>query len=170
MGAAMLTDDQKRTQLDISRYLLSPYEDDPGDFIKLVQPKIRHAFTTLTQSKMQSKQWKHTGSTPPKKFKMVRSAGKVMASIFWDSHWVIMIDYLEQGCMINSAYLLCRQIEVATPGNCKKEARKTDLRCSARAGQCPCPRGFLLLQDNAHAHVVFCSCRTMPLSTHHKLS
>ena len=27
-----------------------------------------------------------------------------MASIFWDSQEVIMIDYLEQGCRINSAY------------------------------------------------------------------
>ena len=27
----MLTDDWKRTRLDISRYLLSRYEDDPGD-------------------------------------------------------------------------------------------------------------------------------------------
>ena len=26
----MLTDDQERTRLDISRYLLSRYEDDPG--------------------------------------------------------------------------------------------------------------------------------------------
>ena len=32
----MLTDDQKRTQLNISRYLLSRYEDDPGDFIERV--------------------------------------------------------------------------------------------------------------------------------------
>ena len=29
----MLTDDQKRCRLDISKYLLSRYEDDPGDFI-----------------------------------------------------------------------------------------------------------------------------------------
>ena len=29
----MLTDDQKRSRLDISKYLLSRYEDDPGDFI-----------------------------------------------------------------------------------------------------------------------------------------
>ena len=27
----MLTDDQKRTRLNISRYLLSCYEDDPGN-------------------------------------------------------------------------------------------------------------------------------------------
>ena len=30
----MLTDDQKRTRLDISMLLLSRYEDDPGDFIE----------------------------------------------------------------------------------------------------------------------------------------
>ena len=30
----MLTDDQKMTQLDISRYLLSRYEDDPGNFME----------------------------------------------------------------------------------------------------------------------------------------
>ena len=32
----MLTDDQKRAQLDISRYLRSCYEDDPSDFIERV--------------------------------------------------------------------------------------------------------------------------------------
>ena len=32
----MLTDDQKRPRLDIPRYLLSPYEDDPGNFIERV--------------------------------------------------------------------------------------------------------------------------------------
>ena len=32
----MLTDDQKRSRLDISKYLLSRYEDDPGDFIDQV--------------------------------------------------------------------------------------------------------------------------------------
>ena len=30
----MLTKDKKRTQLDVSRYLLSRDEDDPGDFIE----------------------------------------------------------------------------------------------------------------------------------------
>ena len=41
---------------------------------------------------------------PPKKFKRVHSAGKVMASIFWDSQGVIMIDYLEQGRTIIGVY------------------------------------------------------------------
>ena len=56
----MLTDDQKRTQLDISRYFLSRYEDDPDDFIKRVVTQDEtcvHHFDL--ESKMQSKQWKH---------------------------------------------------------------------------------------------------------------
>ena len=53
---------------------------------------------------MQSKQWKHPGPPLPMKFKRVHSAGKVMASIFWDSQGVIMIDYLEQGYTENGAY------------------------------------------------------------------
>ena len=51
---------------------------------------------------MQSNQWKHPGS-PPKKFKSVHSAGKVMTSIFLDSQRVIMIDYLEQICTMRGA-------------------------------------------------------------------
>ena len=53
---------------------------------------------------MQSKHWKHPGSLPPQKFKRVHSAEKVMASIFRDSQGVIIIDYLEQGRTMNSAY------------------------------------------------------------------
>ena len=41
--------------------------------------------------------------TTPNKFKGVSSAEKVMASVFWDSHVVIMVDYLEEGRTINGA-------------------------------------------------------------------
>ena len=60
MVLRMLTDDQKRTRLDISRFLLSCYEDDPGNFIKRVVTQDEtwvHQFDP--ESKMQSKQWKH---------------------------------------------------------------------------------------------------------------
>ena len=59
-----------------------------------------------------------TWLTPPKKFKRAHSVGKVMTSIFWD---------------YNNSSILCRRIEAATPGNRKKETRKTDSRCSALA-------------------------------------
>ena len=90
---------------------------------------------------MQSKQWKHPGSAPgslpPKKFKRVHSAGKIMAALFWDSKGVIMVYYLEQGSTINGT-ILCGQIETDTPGNRKKDARTTELLCSALAHVTSC--------------------------------
>ena len=74
-------------------YLLSSYENDPGDFIKRVLTQdetwVHHFYP---ESKMQSKQWKHPGSPPPNKFKSVNSAGKRMISIFWDIQGVNMVD------------------------------------------------------------------------------
>ena len=52
----MLTDDQKRTRLDIHRYLLSRYEYDPGDFIERVVTKYETwALHFDPESNMQSK-------------------------------------------------------------------------------------------------------------------
>ena len=83
MVAQMLIDDQKRTWLDVSGYLLFHYEDDPGDFIERVVTQDETWVHHVDQeSNLQSKQWKHPGSPPPKKFKRVHSAGKVMATIF----------------------------------------------------------------------------------------
>ena len=89
------------------------------------------------ESKMQSKQWKHSGSLAPKKCKRVHPAEKLMALIFWDSQWVIMVNYLEQGRTKNGAFYagelrrLCQEIA-------RKRREKTDSRCSALAGQRPC--------------------------------
>ena len=83
-------------------YLLSRYEDDPDNFIEQVVTQDNTWVHHLDpESKMQSKQWKHPGSPHPKKFKRVHSAERVMASIFWVSQGVIIIDYLEQGRTIN---------------------------------------------------------------------
>ena len=135
----MLTVDQKMTLLDISRYLLSCYEDDPGDFIKRIVTQDEtwvHHFDL--ESKMHSKQWKHPGSSSPKKFKRVHSAGKVIASIFWNSQGVIMIDYLEQGRMINNAYYSAKLRRLSQESARKRRGKLT--------------RIVLLLQDNTPAH------------------
>lgn len=42
---------------------------------------------------------------PPKKVKTNLSAGKGMATVFWDSYKFILIDYLEQGKPINGQLL-----------------------------------------------------------------
>ena len=97
----MLTDDQKRTPLYMSRYFVSCYEDDPGNLIKPVVTQDETWVHHLTQGQ---KCKANNGSTlvhPPKKFKRVHSAGKVMASIFWVNQGAVMI---EQGSTINGIY------------------------------------------------------------------
>ena len=49
----------------------------------------------------QSKQWTSHGKHAPK---TVLSAGKVMATVFWDSQVVIYIDYLEKGKTVTGLY------------------------------------------------------------------
>ena len=67
----------------------------------------------------------------------VSSAGNVMASTFWDSPGLIMVDYLEEGHMINGTYYAeLRQLRQEIV---KKSWRKLT-------------GGVLLLQDNAPAH------------------
>lgn len=58
------------------------------------------------ESNRQSAQWKAKGESPPKRPKTQQSAGKVMASVFWDAHGIIFIDYLEKGKTINSDYYI----------------------------------------------------------------
>ena len=89
---------------------------------------------------MQSKQWKHPGSPPPNKFKRVHSAEKVMASIFWESQGVIMIDYLEQ---------VARTISSADYDGELRRLRQE----IARKRQGKLTRSVLFLQDNAPAHM-----------------
>ena len=65
----MLTDDQKRTLLHISRHLLPRYEDDPGNFIERVVTKDKtwvHHFDLVKHSQQTMEA---TWLTPSKKFK-----------------------------------------------------------------------------------------------------
>ena len=57
------------------------------------------------ETKQQSMEWRHSGSPRPRKFRLQKSAGKVLASIFWDQDGILLIDYLPNGQTINiSAY------------------------------------------------------------------
>ena len=83
-------------------------------------------------------QWKHHGSPAPKKAKSMISAGKVMASVFWDSKGVLLIDYLSKGQTVTGFYyanLLCQLRHKI------KENRRGKLRL-----------GVLFHHDNTPAH------------------
>ena len=99
---------------------------------------MKLGFTTGTQILKESMQWKHPGSLPPKKFRTQPSASKVMATVFWDSKGIILIDYKPAGTSITGEYYanVIKQLRVAI-----KEKRRGKLAA-----------GVLLLHDNAPVH------------------
>ena len=107
---------------------LAIFEADQDGFLwPFCHSEMSVGFITLSQRpKRQSMQWKHPGSPPPKKAKVVSSAGKVMASVFWDAKGIIFIDYLQKGRRINEEYYadllkqLRKAIKAKRPGKLTK--------------------------------------------------
>ena len=82
----LLTADQKRTRMKISEQYLVRFNKNKTDFvyqfITMDETWIHHY---TPESKQQSKQWTEASCSAPKKTNSVPSAGKVMASVFWDA-------------------------------------------------------------------------------------
>jgi len=59
-------------------------------------------------------EWRHNESPRSKKFRVQKSAGKFLASIFLDQDGILLFDYLPKGQTINAEYyssLLASAIE-----------------------------------------------------------
>ena len=135
----MLSDVQKADRAETSPSLLSLFNENPDNFISryvTVDETWLHHFDP--ESKVQSMAWKHVTSPPPRKFRVVVSARKVMVTVFWDADGIVLIDYLEHGSTIIGTYY------ADLIGKCRaalKEKRRGKLR-----------RGVLFHQDNAPSH------------------
>ncbi|GJQ72040.1 hypothetical protein Trydic_g3141 [Trypoxylus dichotomus] len=55
------------------------------------------------ETKIQSKEWIHRDSPPPRKFKMQPSSEEVMLSIFWDAKGATLVDSLRKRASITGA-------------------------------------------------------------------
>ena len=99
----LLSPENKRTQVVTSEALLARIRGNPQDFWRqliTVDETWIHYYTPET--KEQSKQWISKGEPAPKKAKTVKSADKVMATVFWDAYEIIHIDYLQKGQSLDS--------------------------------------------------------------------
>ena len=83
-------------------------------------------------------EWRHRGSSRPKKFRVQKSVGKVHASIFWDQDGILPIDHLPKGQTINAEYYLSLLVQWK------------DILTGKRRGKVT--KGVLFLHDNAPAH------------------
>ncbi|XP_018349932.1 PREDICTED: histone-lysine N-methyltransferase SETMAR-like [Trachymyrmex septentrionalis] len=103
----LLTVDQKQQRVDDSESCLAMFQKDRKDFLRryvTMDETWIHHFTP--ESNRQSAEWTAAGESRPKRPKTQTSAGKVMASVFWDAHGILFIDYLEKGGRINSEYYM----------------------------------------------------------------
>jgi hypothetical protein len=49
-------------------------------------------------------EWRHSGSPRPKIFRLQKSIGIILTSIFWDQDGILLIDYLPKDQTINAEY------------------------------------------------------------------
>ena len=90
----LLTPEHKRTRCTVSKGNPKLFEADEDNFLaRFITMDGSWVHHYQPKTKEQSKQWKHTSSPTLKKAKVVPSAGKVMASVFWASQRVILIEY-----------------------------------------------------------------------------
>jgi histone-lysine N-methyltransferase SETMAR len=129
----------RHERMECSRELLGIYEaDEDGFVVRVVTGDETWLHHWDPESKQESMQWKHKDSPPPKKFRTQPSAGKIMASIFWDCQGLLLIDYMPHKTTITGQYYaqLMGKLKEAI-----KEKRRGKLS-----------KGILLLHDNAPVH------------------
>ena len=94
----LLSEENKRNRLVDSKAILALFRRYPDN------PFLRRYITV-------DETWIHDntpgifkGERAPKKTKKLKSAGKVMATVFWDANGIFYTDYLEKGQTITGAY------------------------------------------------------------------
>ncbi|KAM8707598.1 hypothetical protein ACLKA7_014689 [Drosophila subpalustris] len=103
----LLTPEQKQQRIDESKSCLDMFTRNKSEFLRryiTMDETWIHHFTP--ESNRQSAEWHAAGESRPKRPKTQQLAGKVVASIFWDAHGIIFIDYLQKGQTINSDYYM----------------------------------------------------------------
>ena len=74
--------------------LLRNEADEDRFFDRIITGDETWVYQYDPETKQQSKQWLPRGSSGPIKFNYERSVKKVMATAFWDSEGVVLVDFL----------------------------------------------------------------------------
>ena len=135
----LLTNEQKQNRAQLSLALYHRFTADPDNFKqRIVTGDETWVYHYDPETKQQSMQWVEVGSRPPVKARVVKSAGKVMLTLFWDSEGPVHVDWLPPKTTITGQYYA---------------SVLNDLRDSIlakRRGKVS--KGLMILHDNAPAH------------------
>ena len=131
-----LSDEQMATRASVCSALLKRFKPKDDFHLRLVTVDETWVHYYEPENKAQSRQWVGPGSPRPKKFKTKSSAGKVMATVFWDAKGVIMLEFLPKRSTITGVYYANMLDQLRTA------IRETKRRCKLS-------KGVLLQHDNA---------------------
>ena len=92
------------TRASVCSALLKRFRSKDDFLVRLVTVDKTWVHYYEPENKAQSRQWVGPASPKPKKFKTQPSAGKVMATVFWDAKGVIMLDFLPKRSSITGVY------------------------------------------------------------------
>ena len=116
----ILTSEQRAKRVEVCNDLLQRYEEEGETFLEsILTCDETWVHYSTPESKKASMQWKRKGSPPPVKAKRTPSAGKVMATVFWDFKGVLHVDFLYTQKTINAQYysnLLTQDVKTAIRG------------------------------------------------------
>lgn len=131
---------QTDTRRKLSRENLDMIGEDADTFFqRLVTGDETWVYHKDPESKMESMQWKHQLSPTPKRFKVGKSAGKVMATVFWDEEGILLLEFMPRKSTITGE-------TYANTLKALREAIKEKRRGKLTSN-------VLLLHDNAPVHM-----------------
>ena len=138
-----LNADQKRQQCQSSEQHLEFFRNDPNDLLsRLLTMNETWLYLHDPETKQQSMEWRHSCSPRPKNFRVKKSAGKVLASIFFDQDGILLINYLPKGQTINAEYYLSLLVQLKDILKEKRHGKFTKggpvlaRQCSGAPGTC----------------------------------
>ena len=99
------------------------------------------------ETKQASRQWKHKESPTLTKFKVVPSASKVMATVFWDMRGVLLVEFQEHGRTVKASSYCSLLERLKTAIRTKRKGLLT--------------QGVILLHDNARPHTAHLTLETV---------
>ncbi|KAJ4435884.1 hypothetical protein ANN_18504 [Periplaneta americana] len=136
----MVVADKRVTVKELSLQGLFQYENGGDDFLaRIVKRDETWLHHFQPETKRQTMEWHHANSPKKKKFKTAPLAEKVMATVFYNSEGLLLVDIMGHGTTINSDVYMA---------NVKKlQARLSHVRPHREK------QDILLLHDNARSHV-----------------
>lgn len=102
-----LTDEHKKKRMGSAMQFLKLYHEFGDSLLdRIVTGDETWIYYYTPENRRQSQQWKHKDSPRVMKYKTCNSSLKVMATVFWDRHGLLLVDYLPKGETINEEYYI----------------------------------------------------------------